>query len=294
MPSRRCWLILAGAVAWVLLDARTAFAWGPATHAKLAGDVLANLALLPAGIAAIIARHVCDYLYGSLAADMVFAKRLSRIKQSCHHWSTGFRLVDEAEDHRSRAFAYGYLAHLAADTVAHGKFVPHQIVTTGTTVNVGHVYWEVRADSRIDERARAALQATMRMDHRVHHAALARVLTNTFLPHGMNRVLFERIGRGAAGRSWRRSAATWDRWARWPLPSDLLDGYHVECTDRALSLLGRGRRSALLGEDPSGTAALAFAADTRRAWRRRRRHGLSLFHRPAEAAAGHAPRPWSA
>jgi len=292
MPRWNWCLIVAGAAALVLLDAQALFAWGPATHVKLAGDVLANLSLLPAGVAAIVARHVCDYVYGSLATDMVFAKRLSRIKQFCHHWSTGFRLLNEADDDRSRSFAYGYLSHLAADTVAHGKFVPHQIVTTGTTVNIGHLYWEARADAQTEDRTRAQLESTLLMDHRTHDAALARVWTETFLPYGLNRALFRGISRTTARRSWRRSAETWGRWSRRRLPADLLARYHAECTDRTISLLSRERRSALLSEDPNGTAALAFAADARRGWRRRRRHGLPLFHRPVEVAAGHAPRPW--
>lgn len=292
MLRRKHGFILAAAAACVLFDPQTLFAWGPATHAKLACDVLSNLALLPAAIAVVIGRHACDYVYGTLATDMVFAKRLSRIKQFCHHWSTGFRLLDEAGGERSRAFAYGYLSHLAADTVAHGKYVPHQIVLTGTTVNFGHLYWEARADAGLGERALAALESAMLMDHEIHHAALARVLRATFLPYEFNRVLFERINRAMARRSWRRSMDTLGRWSRRHLSSDLLARYHAECTERTICLFNQGRRSPLLNEDPSGTAALAFAADTRRVWRRRGRRGLPLFHRRLEAAAGHAPSRW--
>ncbi|MCK4658290.1 MAG: zinc dependent phospholipase C family protein [Phycisphaerae bacterium] len=286
------WFILTVAAACVLLDAQTLFAWGPVTHVKLAGNLLSNLSLLPAAVAVIISRHVQDYLYGALATDMVFAKRLSRIKQFCHHWSTGFRLLDEADDDRGRAFAYGYLSHLAADTVAHGKFVPYQIVTTGTTVHFGHVYWEARADAEAGERACAALEAIMPLDHQLHHVALARVLTETFLPYQVNRVLFERIHSVVAKRRWRSSIETWSRWSRRPLPAELLTCYLDECTDRTICVLRWGPGSPLLCEDPCGSAALAFAADTRRSWRRRRRRGLLLRHRLLEAAAGHTPSRW--
>src|SRR5262245_12323119 len=138
-------LVLAGLEFLGLSEA--VFAWGPATHVGISGSALSQISLLPTAIAAILVRNPLSYLYGSIAADVVFAKRWSRVKQFCHHWSTGFRLLDTAEDDRAQAFAYGYLSHLAADTVAHGKYVPHQIATSGTTQNFGHFYWELRADS---------------------------------------------------------------------------------------------------------------------------------------------------
>ena len=91
-----------------------ALAWGPATHIGLASTMWEYLSVLPAAVAAVLARHRIAYLYGSIAADIVFAKRLSRVKQFCHHWSTAFRMLDSAADGRAKAFAYGYLSHLAA------------------------------------------------------------------------------------------------------------------------------------------------------------------------------------
>ena len=116
-----------------------ALAWGPATHVGIGASVLDGLALLPAALAALLYRRRDAYLYGCIAADIVFAKRLSRVKQFCHHWSTGFKLLDSASDDSGTAFAYGYLSPLAADTIAHGKYVPHQIVVSGTSVNFGHL-----------------------------------------------------------------------------------------------------------------------------------------------------------
>jgi hypothetical protein len=288
--NRRSVVLVVGVL--LLVEVPAAWAWGPATHVKLAGDVLAHLSLLPAAVALLIRRHARDYIYGTLATDVVFAKRLSRIRQFCHHWSTGFRLLEEASSDRARAFAYGYLSHLAADTVAHGKFIPHQVVATGTTVNFGHVYWEARADARMGESVRSELEAALLMDHAEHHAVLGRVLTDTFLPYEVNRLLFERINRMVARRSWRQSLNAWGRLSARHLPSDLLAGYHAESLERTICLLCHGRQSALLAEDPSGTAALAFAAETRRLWRRRRRAGLPLMHRRLEAAAGHVPSRW--
>ena len=47
---------------------------------KLASDLLGQLTFLPAAVAALLSRYRRDYLFGNLAADLVIAKRLSRIK----------------------------------------------------------------------------------------------------------------------------------------------------------------------------------------------------------------------
>ena len=46
-----------------------------------------------------------------------------------------------------RAFTYGYLSHLAADTVAHNFYIPNQLYMTSTTRKIGHLYWEYRSDN---------------------------------------------------------------------------------------------------------------------------------------------------
>jgi len=57
-----------------------------------------------------------------------------------------------------RAFAFGYLAHLAADTVAHNYFVPRQLAVTSSTSSLGHSYWE----SRFENPSRRAVEAAAR------------------------------------------------------------------------------------------------------------------------------------
>ena len=87
--------LVAGITYWIL-SAAEAWAWGPATHVRLAHEVLSTLSLLPAGVAGIVSKYAVDYVFGSLAADVVFAKKRSRIKQVCHQWPTGFDLFRSA------------------------------------------------------------------------------------------------------------------------------------------------------------------------------------------------------
>lgn len=291
MPGRRnSLLVIALSIAAIVLfSADSAYAWGPATHVALGGSILDQLSLLPAGLAAILARHRFSFLYGNVAADVVFAKRWSRVKQFCHHWSTAFRLLEQASDEPARAFAYGYLSHLAADTVAHGKFVPRQVVVSGHNINVGHLYWELRADGMQRPRSWAALRSLLRQDHEQHHRDLAPLLRNTLLSYDVNRALFDRINVLTLRRGFRWTVARVNANSRWPLSADLLENYHSECLDRILSVLSEGDRSLVLRDDPNGTSALMNVHAHRRDERRLRRAGLSTEYRRREFSAAMAP-----
>jgi hypothetical protein len=266
------------------------YAWGPATHIGLAESALAQLSVLPGAIAAILGRNAFSYLYGSIAADVVFAKRWSRVKQFCHHWSTGFRLLETAEDERAQAFAYGYLSHLAADTIAHGKYVPHQIATSKSSQNFGHLYWELRADSAQPEPTWGRLQEVLDVDHTHHHFQMRHHLTDTLLSFPMNRVLFDGMNALTVRQSFRRTIDTWGRLSRWPLRPDLLRGYEHESVDRILSVLAEGSRSPVLREDPNGTTALMNLTVRLAEDRRRKRRGVALDRRIREASHEFAPR----
>ncbi|MCH7807616.1 MAG: zinc dependent phospholipase C family protein [Planctomycetes bacterium] len=268
-----------------------ALAWGPATHVGIGASVLDGLALLPAALAALLHRRRDAYLYGCIAADIVFAKRLSRVKQFCHHWSTGFKLLDSASDDSGTAFAYGYLSHLAADTIAHGKYVPHQIVVSGTSVNFGHLYWELRADATVSTETAHLLEHVLAQDHTQYHEAMAHHLKDTFLWYNLNRAVFDRMNAMAVHRGFHRTVNAWGRYSRWYLSPELLAGYRAESLDRIFSVLNEGRESAVLWEDPNGTSALMHLCVRRRELRRLKRRGLPVAGRLRETAHSLAPMP---
>ncbi len=258
------WTAALAAAVLLIFDVQQAMAWGPAVHAGIAHGVLSQFALLPAGIAAILARHRLSYIYGNIAADVVFAKRMSRVKQFCHHWSTGFGLLEAAKDEGDKAFAWGYLSHLAADTVAHGKYVPRQIATYAGNVNLGHFYWELRADSTVEEPRWRLLKRTLATDHDRHHALMRPFMSPALLRYDTNRALFERMNFLCTRRPFRRGVGLWGQMSGRTLDPALISAYRDECIDRVLSLLSEGTKSALLREDPNGNAALMQARFQRR------------------------------
>lgn len=289
MCFRTRFVIIVLAIAFVLLSPGVSLAWGPATHIKLASDILAHLELLTPALAALLAKYARDFIFGNIAADVVFAKRLSRIKQYCHRWDTAFEILDAARTEPIRAFAYGYLTHLAADTVAHNKFLPRQMTLTRSTMSFGHLYWELRADSAIGTHYWDQLRQVLDGSFEQHETVLAEKLTDTLLPFQWNRAIFYRLNAVLSRKGWIRTMDAWYRRSRWDLPDSVLADYRGECLDRALDVLARLQDSPVTQEDPNGTTAIGHTRVQRRQHRKMARAGILFPHVLTEATAKHAP-----
>lgn len=275
--------------AFLLLAPHVCLAWGPATHIKLASDVLEQLGVLAPAMAALLARHARDFIFGNIAADVVFAKKLSRVKQFCHQWSTAFAILDSARTEATRAFACGYLTHLAADTVAHNKFLPRQMTLTRSTVSFGHLYWELRADSAIGTHYWNRLRDVLDDHFEQHETVLAQKLTDTLLPFQWNRAIFYRLNNMISRNGWIRAMDAWYHRSRWELPDDVLADYRNECVDRALDVLNRMQASPVVRDDPNGTTAFGYTRARRRQFRQMARIGILYPHVLTEAIARQAP-----
>ena len=282
--------VLTIAVVVVAVLSADAWAWGPATHIKLANDLLGQLAMLPAAVAAILQAHRKHYIFGNIAADVVLAKRLSKVRQFCHHWQTGFTILDDARSDAGRAFALGYLSHLAADTVAHGKFLPRQMTVTRTTMSFGHLYWELRADTTIGPYYWQMLRSTMDEAFAEHEASLSARLTDTFLPFALNWQLFYGMNALISRRAWMRAMTRWSHRSRWQLSDQLMREYRAESLERMMDVVANQRSAAVLREDPNGNAALASTRMQRRQIRQMTRAGLAAVYVIHEAEVIHAPR----
>ena len=288
MSNRKVWILFAIVTICLGLTSE-ALAWGPATHVKLASDLLSNLWLLPAAIGALISHNKRHFIYGNVATDTVLAKKMSKVKQICHRWQTGFSLLDGAKTDAGKAFAYGYLAHLAADTVAHNKFLPRQMAVSRSTVTFGHLYWEVRADGQINRTHWTHLRAALKGRYPEPEELLRAHLTETMLSYNTNRFIFKRMNLLASLNGWRRSVEFWSKLSRFMLDPAVVQGYHEESIARIADVLSNEKQSVVLHEDPNGNWALAYARAQRRQLRQMRRAGIPHSHVIHEAAAGHAP-----
>jgi hypothetical protein len=121
-----------------------AFAWGPMTHIYLGSEIYSYAPLIPAGIMTLLRKYRQDFLYGNLMADMILGKKYLPDDRNSHNWDIGLKLLQQAKRGSEKAFVYGYLSHLAADTVAHEAL-------TEDKRNMGHTWIEMKADSMIDK-----------------------------------------------------------------------------------------------------------------------------------------------
>lgn len=131
-------------LAGFLLIPSFAFAWGPLTHIYLGNEIFSYAPLLPAGIVVLLRKYRQDFLYGNLMADMILGKKYLPDDKSSHSWDVALNLLDQAQKGPEKAFVYGYLSHLAADTVAHG-------ILTEDKLDVEHTWEELKADSMINK-----------------------------------------------------------------------------------------------------------------------------------------------
>jgi len=253
------------AAAWILLGPEPVAAWGPATHLALGEAALGSLYLLPPAIKAVLERYPLHFLYGSVAADISFAKKYAPAGRHCHDWSVGEEILASADEARLAAVGYGYLAHPAADTVAHNVFVPRQLLTTSTTQALGHAYWEHRMDVHVGESFLSlARHIVMDHDHGAADALFDDVLSRTLFSFRTNRRIFRGMIQFQGHERWQRVFAQVLANSRFDLPDPTVDLYFELAFERVVGYLNDREGSDAASKDPVGDLNLKLAKKIRR------------------------------
>jgi Zinc dependent phospholipase C len=256
--------MLAVAVLLLVLLPHAAWAWTPGTHVFLGEAVLRSLALLPEAVADLLRAFPHEFLYGSIAADTSIGKKYAPAGRHCHSWNVGFEIHDSARDEPLRAFALGYLAHLAADTVAHNYFVPRQLALTSSTASLGHSYWESRFETHLGERSSRHARDLILRDHSRADALLDRILSPTIFSTPTNRRIFRGMVHAADAESWQRIFQMMLEHSRWDLTDDEVGVYLNRSFDFIVDLLRRFDSAEPYALDPSGERPLRHAKRVRR------------------------------
>lgn len=256
---------LAGGLLLLAVLPNAAAAFGPATHIFLGRHLLDVLALVPDSVGTLLRAYPQSFLYGSVAADISFAKKYVPAGRHCHFWHVGEEILHAAENDRLRAVAYGYLSHLAADTIAHNFFVPRQLLLTSSTKALGHGYWEHRLDTQLGEPfGNIAREVVLEYDHSEADHLFDSVLSGTIFSFETNRRIFRGMIRAQDNDRWK---AIFDRVlqnSRWDLAPQTIDEYTSLAFDFVVDYLQRGRDSVAAGFDPVGAFNLALAKKVRR------------------------------
>ncbi len=257
--------IVAGLVLGLLVALpHAAWAWSPGTHIFLGESVLANLRFLPGWLAELLQDHPFHFLYGSIAADTSFAKKYAPVGRHSHAWHVGQEIVELAGRAPLRAFGFGYLAHLAADVVAHNFFVPRQLVLTSSTRALGHSYWEGRFDMHVGDAAASTARAVLEGDHAADDEHLDRIISPTIFSVRTNRRLFRGMVTLSDWANWRRVVQLAADASRWDLTDRDVERHVAASFDYVMDLFNADRDAQARRFEPSGSRALAEAKRIRR------------------------------
>lgn len=263
-PAARLLWGLLTALGWLLIPEQ-ASAWGPATHVALGQAVLSSLYLLPPAVRGVLQRNPLQFLYGSIAADISFAKKYVPEGRHCHDWAVGEEILHSARDERLQAVGYGYLAHLAADTIAHNVFVPRQLLLTSTTQALGHTYWEHRMDLHLgDEFLRQAKWLVVENDHSDADRLFDDVLSSTIFSFRTNRRIFRGMIRFQGHERWQRVFSQVLANSRFDLSDPTVDRYFEISFDSVIEYLNKRGESGPADLDPVGEINLKLAKMVRR------------------------------
>ena len=251
-------------IALVLLAAlpADAVAWTPGTHIFLGDSVLANLAHLPAAVADLLRAYPYDFLYGNIAADTSIAKKYAPVGRHCHSWNVANEILGSADSDALRSFGWGYMSHLAADTVAHNFFVPHQLVVTSRTIALGHSYWESRFEAHLGESYATAAMDIVRLDHAAANSHLDRILAPTIFSVRTGRRLFRGMVSVIETQSWHNAFRVLTEHSRWDLAPEFVERHMAAAFQLVMEVLSEhdGMAKKL---DPSGESSLHLAKQNR-------------------------------
>ena len=270
-----------GASLWLLIP-ENAFAWGPVTHLQIGLEALKNVNLLEHSLRMLLQCFPYDYLYGCIAADIIFAKGLARLHEHSHTWAVASAVLEEASTPSQESFAYGYLSHLAADTVAHNYFIPECVVRTYSAKTLRHLYWEVRFDTQAKKELWDLSREIARLpQHEEDDELLEKVVKRTLFSFKTDKKIFHSLLILNRMDQWQKMLYNISEKSPWKLPDQDVTKYLDLSVIKTMDFLTSPNEANCLSMDPIGKNALLSAKWIRRNLRILDRKGKlepSLYH----------------
>ncbi len=238
--------------------------------------------------AACILNYPEAFQYGSISPDHFLMKNLKRYQDHSHNWDRAFAMLKRAKTPELESFSLGYLAHLAADAVAHNVFVPNQIATSSGMAARRHTLWELRFDSYQPPEAAHRVRDLERMPEMrefdrymagFHSPSVFDLPTNLQFTAGAHRVLHSPVT-----RTW---VEKWEKRSVSPVPEEDVLFYNRLSLLYVLDVIRHGRSSIVVGLDPRGGEKIATA----REFGKQAAHGVPFGEVPYAGFLGHGPKP---
>ncbi len=233
-------------------------------HIDIATEVLNFPQILIPQVMELIRSYPYDFLYGNIGADIVIGKNFTEYEYHCHNWFIAHQVVESAKNDHQRAFAYGYISHLAADVIAHNYFIPNMIVTMYRKRMFLHSYWEIRFDKLVNERAVKTMQKTLKLRHKDDNDLLKHTLEKTLFSFSTNKNIFNSVMQVNKRKLLRNlyHGLTSDK--RWHFSMDQFNRYKYYSVDAIFDVLNKGDSSIYSQFDPTGMEILGIATRLRK------------------------------
>jgi len=243
----------------LILVPTEALAWGIGVHLQLGSQMLGRLPELPSALQALLSAYPHDYLYGCISADITLGKKFTHYLQHCHSWRLGRKVLAAARTDSQRACAYGYLAHLAADCVAHSYFVPFKMVRTFNTTLLKHAYWELRLESEVPPETWALARVIARKDFRENDAMMRSVVSDTIFSFDTNKRLFNSLLLLNRLQQWQKVLRSFSTTSKWGIAKKDREEYLGLAARSSFSILTEMEESPFWRADPTGERAINAA-----------------------------------
>lgn len=254
-----------GALLLVLLFPLDAFGWAPATHLFYAKEILSFSHLLPNPIAMLLKDFRVDFLYGCIAADITIGKAYVEYLYNCHNFDVGISLLNHAKTPAERAFVYGYLSHLAADTVSHNYFVPYQNISQYSgRGHFLHAFWEVSVDQYFSEFAWEGIEEIIKNPRtHGHDQLLDGALKDTIFSFKTNKILFSSMLALQRLKKWQALVKKTDVVSLGKVNSHHLSEYNRLALSAIILFFNEGKKSPVYQVDPTGAQTIEEATEIR-------------------------------
>lgn len=257
------WIVPSILALGVLAYSGDAYAWGVGMHMMHGSTLLQNLQWLTGSVAQLLRAFPRDFLYGCVSADIFIGKGSKYHADHCHNWSVARRLLQQAEAPKLQSFACGYIAHLAADIIAHNIYVPNQLYLTSSTTRWGHIYWELRADEYADKRYWREVLSVMEGPNDQSDRFVQEVVRKELISFEMKKKLFTQVVKLYELGRRQQAVSIVSRNSRWDVPQEYVETLNKKCLGLIVNVLNHPEDSICYRYDPIGSERLSEAKKLR-------------------------------
>ena len=229
----------------ILFIPSIAEAWGPLTHVYLGNQLLEiGAPLIPVGVYSILKKYKNDFLYGNLSADIFMGRRFQGVEKNSHGWDIAWKMLGTARSDRRRAFAYGYLMHLCADSVVHNL--------DKSRLRFSHSLIEIKSDSIVDKKYRRVMKRLDKVMQKENDLFLAKRLESQFFSFKTNKRIFKGVLMVSKFPNYSPVSSFIDNRFPYEISNVNINGFQQESLARMCELLNNGKDSEVLKEHPLG------------------------------------------